>query len=67
MTTVMKLKEAKAAGYRALTNPYQLPGEQQMLDNVCADLRRGKIGHVLVKRPGGVAVWRRQGSGRNPA
>jgi len=61
MTTTMNVREARAAGYRALTNPYQLPGEQRMLDNVLADLRRGKIAHVLVKRPGGVTVWRRYG------
>lgn len=29
-----------------------------MLDGVLADMRRGKIGHVLVKDRMGVAVWR---------
>ena len=59
MISTIKIKAAKAAGYRALTNTYQLPQEQEMLDGVLADMRRGHIDHVLVKANGGVAVWRR--------
>ena len=52
-------KRAKARRYRALTVPFELPREQWMLDGVVADLRRGRIDHVLVKARRGVAVWRR--------
>jgi hypothetical protein len=61
--STMKTDQARAAGYRALTNRYQLPQEQAMLDGVLADMRRGRIDHVLVKGNGGVSVWRR-GSNR---
>ncbi|TAK98813.1 MAG: hypothetical protein EPO07_11500 [Verrucomicrobia bacterium] len=57
-STLTDSRTARAAGYRALTNPYRLPEEQQMLDNVLADMRRGSISHCLVKSKGGVAVWR---------
>ena len=57
--TTMKTKLARAAGYRAVTGSYQLPGEQGMLEKVLADLRRGDIDHVLVKAGRGVSVWRR--------
>ena len=64
----MKERKAEAAGYRALTQGYRLPGEQAMLDAVLADLRRGNISHVLVKDGAGVAVWRRGAAlpGGNP-
>lgn len=55
----MKRNEASAAGYRAVTGPYQLPQEQRMLEGVLADMRRGRVDHVLVKMRRGVAVWRR--------
>ena len=56
--TTMNRRAARAAGYRALTGRYRLPEEQGMLDAVVADLRRGSIGHVLVKDRLGVSVWR---------
>ncbi len=56
---IMERDKAEAAGYHALTLPYRLPGEQAMLDNVLADMRRGHISHVLVRERRGVAVWRR--------
>ncbi len=55
----MNRRGAKAAGYRALTGRFYLPGERGMVEGVLADMRRGRIDHVLVKVPGGVAVWRR--------
>ena len=58
MRTLDKVS-ARAAGYRALTHSYFLPQEQEWLDNVLADMRRGGIDHVLVRQPGGLAVWRR--------
>jgi len=57
--SVMNIRGARAAGYRALTNVYQLPNEQALLDGVLADMRRGRIQHVLVKVRGGVSVWRK--------
>jgi len=62
-TIYLNREEAKAAGFRALTIGYQLPGEQPMLDNVLADLRRGSINHCLVESESGVAVWRSFRSG----
>ncbi len=62
MTTTpntLNRRAAKAAGYRALTDRYYLPEEQEMLDCVLADMRRGHISHVLVKDRLGVAVWRK--------
>ncbi len=56
--TTMNRRAARAAGYRALTGRYHLPEEQGMLDAVVADLRRGNIGHVLVKDRLGISVWR---------
>ena len=58
MTTINKT-EARAAGFRALTSRFYLPEEQEMLDGVLADMRRGNISHVLVSDRLGVAVWRR--------
>ena len=55
----MNTRTARAAGYRALTERYYLPEEQEMLDGVLADMRRGNISHVLVKDRLGVSVWRR--------
>jgi hypothetical protein len=55
----MNTQAARAAGYRALTGRFYLPGEQEMLDGVLADMRRGRISHVLVKDRLGVSVWRR--------
>jgi hypothetical protein len=57
----IKPRAAKAAGYHALTSAFNLPREQTMLDNVCADLRRGNIRHVFVASGGGVCVWRSTG------
>jgi hypothetical protein len=48
-----------AKGYRALTGRYSLPAEQGMLNGVLADMRRGRISHVVVKDRLGVSVWRR--------
>jgi hypothetical protein len=61
-TNLLNKRAAKAAGYRALTVGYRLPQEQHMLDNVIADLRRGKISHCLVKTHDGIAVWRKGSS-----
>jgi hypothetical protein len=55
----MNTRTARAAGYRALTSRFYLPEEQEMLDGVLADMRRGNINHVLVKDRLGVEVWRR--------
>ena len=58
-TNTLNKRAAKAAGYRPLTSRFCLPGEQPLLNGVLADMRRGKIGHVLVKDRLGVSVWRR--------
>ena len=56
---ILKTKPTASSGYRPLTSGYRLPQEQDMLDNVVADMRRGKIDHVLVRGRDGVSVWRR--------
>ena len=55
----MNEKDAKAQGYRPLTNDYDLPKEQWMLNNVLADMERGNIDAVVVSGSSGVEVWRR--------
>jgi hypothetical protein len=60
---ILKTKPKAGSGYRPLTSGYRLPQEKAMLDNVVADLRRGKIDHVLVRGRDGVSVWRRGRSG----
>ena len=58
MKTISK-RAAETAGYRALTNPYYLPKEREMLEGVLADMRRGNIDHAVVRVNGGGAVYRR--------
>jgi hypothetical protein len=59
--------EASKSGYQALTIPYMLPREQDMLDNVLEDMERGQIDHALVDISKDlVEVWRRPSS-HNPA
>lgn len=58
-TNTLNRRAAKAAGYRPLTSRFCLPDEQPLLNGVLADMRRGKISHVLVKDRLGVSVWRR--------
>ncbi len=65
-TNTMSRRTAKAAGYRPLTSRFCLPDEQPLLSGVLADMRRGRINHVLVKDRLGVSVWRR-GKGRGAA
>jgi hypothetical protein len=55
----MSRRAARTAGYRPLTSRYYLPEEQEMLDGVLADMRRGNISHALVKDRLGIEVWRR--------
>ena len=38
-----------------MTRPYNLPSEQWMLENVLADMRRGKIDVVVIDNE----VWRK--------
>ena len=52
-------RQAERAGYRPLTTGFVLPGEQAMLDNVVADLKRGCIDFALIKADSGVEVWRK--------
>ena len=52
-------------GYRALTVPYFLPQQKDMMERVLADMRRGNIPACLVKGNGGVEVWRQTRSARN--
>ncbi len=59
ITNALNRRAAKAAGYRPLTSRFSLPNEQALLEGVLADMRRGRISHVLVKDRLGVTVWRR--------
>ena len=60
---LMKAREAKATGHYALTITYQLPREQELLERVLSDMRRGNIAHCMVKSNGGVEVWRKTAGG----
>lgn len=53
-------QQAVAEKYRAMTNPYILPAEGWMLDNVIEDMERGKADYALVEiKPNEVEVWRK--------
>jgi len=55
--TVMEAREAK---YRAMTNPYILPAEAWMLQNVISDMVRAKADYALVAvGEDQVEVWRK--------
>jgi len=57
---VLSAKEAKAAGYSALTLPYQTPRETKALEAVLSDLRRGRIDACIVECGiGSFEVWRK--------
>jgi hypothetical protein len=57
MKTITK-QQAEAEGYRPMTTAYRLPQEEWMLNNVVADMRRGKINFVFVAESTGVEVWK---------
>jgi hypothetical protein len=60
MKRIITLKEAKEAKYRAMTNPYVLPKEADMLQNVVLDMVRGKADYALVAvADDQVEVWRK--------
>ena len=60
MKRIITPKEAKEAGYRAMTNPYELPKEADMLQNVVRDMVRGKADYALVAvAEYAVEVWRK--------
>ena len=53
-------RTARDQKYRAMTNPYVLPAEGWMLDNVVADMERGKADYALVEiKANEVEVWRK--------
>jgi len=41
-------QQAKSDGYRPFTTTYKLPGEQWMLDNILADMKRANADIVFV-------------------
>jgi hypothetical protein len=49
--------EAEGRNLRPLINPCNA-AENWILENVCADMRRGGIDHAVVQVPGGLEVWR---------
>lgn len=54
------VKDAKEYGYRAMTQPYVLPQEQWMLDNVIGDMKRAGADYALVEvKVEQVEVWRK--------
>jgi hypothetical protein len=57
---IITVKEAKEAKYRAMTNPYYLPKEAGMLQNVVLDMLRAKADYALVAvSDEAVEVWRK--------
>jgi hypothetical protein len=66
MKAPITTKEAKAAGYVEMTDPY-FPGEEWMLESVLHDLRRGDIDHVvLMVAPAKDNNWQMHGEGPFP-
>lgn len=60
MKRIITPKMAKEAGYRAMTNPYIIPAEAWMLQNVIADMERAKADYALVEvKVEQVEVWRK--------
>jgi len=60
MKRIITPKEAKEAKYRAMTNPYFLPKEAWMLQNVVDDMLRAKADYALVAvGEDQVEVWRK--------
>lgn len=51
----MTREQAMKLGYVSMTVPYSLPNEQWMLENVLADMKRGKIDVVVIDNE----VWRK--------
>jgi hypothetical protein len=58
-TIILTEKAALDLKYTRLTESYTLPREQWMIDNVCADMRRGGIDHAIVMKDGEATVWRK--------
>jgi hypothetical protein len=60
MKRIIAVKDAREAGYRGMTNPYVLPKEADMLQNVVLDMIRGKADYALVAvADDQVEVWRK--------
>ena len=60
MKRIITIKEAREAKYRAMTNPYVIPKEAEMLQNVISDMVRGKADYALVAvGDDQVEVWRK--------
>ena len=60
MKRIITTKEAREGKYRAMTNPYVLPKEAWMLQNVIADMVRAKADYALVAvGEDQVEVWRK--------
>ena len=54
----MTKAQATKQGYSAVTFPFE-PGEENMMQKVVADLKRGNITHTIVDVEGGKEVWRK--------
>jgi hypothetical protein len=52
-------EQAKAQGYKPLTNAFSLPPEQWMVDQLFAQLKRANAEGVLVATRNGAEVWKR--------
>ena len=49
--------QAQKRGLRPLSGPYS-EREKWMIENICADLRRGDITHAVIKTENSFEVWR---------
>ena len=53
-------QKAKSDGYRPLTTAYKLPGEQWMLNNILADMKRANTDIVFVgEDQKSVEIWKK--------
>jgi hypothetical protein len=53
-------QQAHSDGYRPLTTAYKLPGEQWMLNNILADMKRANTDIVFVgEDQKSVEIWKK--------
>jgi len=59
INTAITVSAAKEAGWHAMTLPYNLPYEMEMMQRVIRDLIKRSCRYVLVSEKRGVAIWRK--------
>ena len=58
-SSVIDPQGATELGYKALTTPFYLPREREMLDRTMQDLDAGKVAYALVGHATAPEIWRK--------